>query len=130
MLNVNVLKEKIENYVIDLIINSDPECDWDDSFYKDKITISCCKSDNKFNVRFREQNSWTSYEFDICPFDFNFLNLFNKKERERNKELKIKHKQIRYFIDNKSNLRKLSKIVDEFPIRVQRKEKLEKLNKS
>ena len=125
MLKLETLEVKIEDYIVDLILNSNPETDWDNSFYKDNITISC-ESNKKFDVRFKNSSNWTKYNFKIDPFVFT---IFNSKKRKKNKELRLKHKQIKYFIDNKTQLIKLKEIVDDFPIRVQRKEKLEKLSK-
>lgn len=125
MLKLETLERKIEDYIIDLILNSNPETDWNNSFYKDNIII-CCESNKKFDVKFKNShNNWTNYSFEINPFVFT---VFDSKKRKENKELRLKHKQIRYFIDNKSQITKLKEIVDDLPIRIQRKEKLEKLS--
>jgi len=105
-------------------LNSDAENDWNKCFYKDNIIISTDNS--KFNVKFKSSNGWTDYEYDINPNRNIFI--LNKEKNILNKKLNSKFKEIRYNIDNKKQLTTLKKIVSNFPIRIQRKEKLKKLN--
>lgn len=128
MEKVEELKEQINRYIIELILNSDVEKDWNNELIKDNIIISAY--DDKFNILFRGQKMWDNYEFDIYPIKFSFSFLFNKKLRVENRKMRRKLKEILYYKDKKTELRKLKEIANNLPLKFQRKEKLDKLNES
>jgi hypothetical protein len=107
MEKVEELKEKVNKYVIELILNSDVEKDWNNGFSKNNVIIYAYN--NRFEIIFKGASKWENYEYDIYPVKFKFSFLFNKKLRIENKKLKLKLKEISYYKENSSDLNKLKK---------------------
>lgn len=116
------MKNEIDIYLSELIINSNIE-DWkSDKYVKNNISIE------KY-LHFFEVTIWCDNNkvYDIIRLDFEFKLFCNVEERKRRRKLKQKSKEIKKFIENKNEYTRLSRIYNNLPISYIRKNKLKSI---